>query len=163
MAKKRRSRGTTSPRPARSHHPIRSLPTPVLDLPPGYPSPRLSGRLANLHEQSLLAVLTNRALLEVEDNRQWHPYEQPAKTRSGTPARLRTYPTTPKAQSRGLARSRPFQAHSVVPHRVGFQFPERVIVCIRRKVRRGVLHALKLTRKGRGSNRRYTRWSLLGC
>lgn len=45
-----------------------------------------------------------------------------------------------------------------------FVYPERVSVCLRRKIKRRVLHALRLTAKGAGAKKRKrTRWSLFGC
>jgi len=47
-------------------------------------------------------------------------------------------------------------------HSPVLEVPERVAMCVRRKERREVLHALKRTRGGGGS-RRFTFWSKVGC
>lgn len=47
--------------------------------------------------------------------------------------------------------------------RVQFEHPRRVVLCIRRKVRKQVIHALKLTKKGAGSARRHNEWSHVAC
>lgn len=52
---------------------------------------------------------------------------------------------------------------SLTPLRVAFQQPEKVIVCIRRKIRKEVLHALKLTRKNGGGARKRTPLSDIHC
>jgi len=48
--------------------------------------------------------------------------------------------------------------------RFEFITPKAVVVCMRRKVRKEVWHALKLKRRGRGSYRpRLTQWSKIKC
>lgn len=44
-----------------------------------------------------------------------------------------------------------------------FEAPKKVLVCVRRKQRREVLHALKRTRKGAGSAKRRNQWSDVKC
>jgi len=48
-------------------------------------------------------------------------------------------------------------------HQIGFRAPNRVLLCIRRKQRREVLHALKRTGKGARSPRRRNYWSDVSC
>ena len=51
-----------------------------------------------------------------------------------------------------------------VPARVQFAVPKKVAICIRRKARREVLHALKLTKKGKGGGaRKRNLWSNVKC
>lgn len=79
---------------------------------------------------------------ELEDRREWFPGSyrftgfEPAKTFSGRPARLvagavRLGPVGPSRPLRGVYPSA----------RIGFEQPRRVLVCVRRQVRREVLHA----------------------
>lgn len=44
-----------------------------------------------------------------------------------------------------------------------FAIPNKVAVCVRRKRRREVLHALKRTRKGAGARKRRNYWSDVSC
>lgn len=55
--------------------------------------------------------------------------------------------------------------NDVLPWRVAFADPKKVAVCVRRKVRREVLHALKLkSRAGKGgAPRRRNPWSGIRC
>lgn len=56
-------------------------------------------------------------------------------------------------------RSRPFR----FPDVFGFRVPNLVAMCLRRKVRREVMHALDLTRKGAGGAKRRNEWSDVKC
>lgn len=50
------------------------------------------------------------------------------------------------------------------PHRIGFAAPAAVVTCVRRKVRRQVLHALRRTGKGSGhGKKRRTPLSNIHC
>lgn len=60
----------------------------------------------------------------------------------------------------------PLQKPSVrgaLPHALGFQAPNKVLICVRRKIRREVLHAYKRTRKGASSSRRRNYYSSISC
>lgn len=46
---------------------------------------------------------------------------------------------------------------------MAFEAPKRVLVCVRRKQRREVLHALNKTRKGAGARKRRNQWSNVSC
>lgn len=50
-----------------------------------------------------------------------------------------------------------------LPHQLSFRVPNYVALCIRRKVRREVIHALDLTRKGAGGAKRRNNWSDVEC
>lgn len=77
----------------------------------------------------------------------------------------------PTKQSRRYGESRtwvhdrqrgPHGVHDVIkydslPHRVGFTLPWQVIICVRRKRRREVLHALRFTGKGATRRMRFRR------
>nr|QJB20588.1 MAG: hypothetical protein [Microvirus sp.] len=58
----------------------------------------------------------------------------------------------------------PYNYKSLDPIRVAFEQPEKVLLCVRRKMRKEVLHALKLTRrKGKGGSYRRTPLSDIHC
>lgn len=77
--------------------------------------------------------------------------------------RLRPRPALPVA-ARRLVPSQPkrYSAASI-SHKMGFAVPKRVLVCVRRKQRREVIHAKRLTRKGAGSPKRRNIWSAISC
>lgn len=62
-------------------------------------------------------------------------------------------------------RSQVQRATPRLPHRVQFQTPNKIAVCVRRKQRREVLHALRLTRRvGKGgAKRRRNLWTGVHC
>lgn len=96
-----------------------------------------------------------------QDLREWHP--DPAgslpRTVTGQRARLVVHPPGKRASGR----SRPFQAHSPVPHAIGFHAPHRVWICIRRRIRKQVLHAFGIA-GSRGLRRpRRNQWSGVFC
>jgi len=84
------------------------------------------------------------------------PY-RPAQTLSGRPVRLRAVPAKQKAQARLPSPQR------LSWSAVGFVRPQRVAVCVRRGVRREVLHALKVAgRRGLSGGRR-SEFSSIRC
>lgn len=91
------------------------------------------------------------------DGRLFHPdpLEAP-RTVSGTPARVRVLP---RRSSSATARSDPFLAFR---DRLTFRTPDRVALCVRRKQRRQVLHALRRTGRGNRPPRRNA-WSNVSC
>lgn len=100
----------------------------------------------------------------IQDDRYWNPDPAIARRLSGVPARLVVAKPSPRTRSRGLARSRPFLAHSGPPHRIAFEAPRGVLVCIRRKIRKQVLHAFQIAgRKGARNPPRRSLWSSIGC
>lgn len=54
-------------------------------------------------------------------------------------------------------------ASGKLPHTVRFRLPNLVTLCIRRQLRREVLHALNRTRTGRGGRNRRNIWSDIKC
>lgn len=132
-----------------------TIPTPNLRLhrPTNYPilgpAPRsvtLQNRLnrvtAMLEAVRLLQATT--PLMQIEDRRQWHPQGawRPAKSLNRANHLLRL----PKGK-RGL------------PSSVSFEEAHRVAVCVRRKKRREVLHALRRTgRPGRKTKAPVRNW-----
>lgn len=86
----------------------------------------------------------------VEDRRQYHPAGQ---YRPASSPRKAVAPTSIAKRS----------AMSVGhPYRV-FNAPSHVAICVRRKVRDEVLHALGKTGRGSGRPRRRTQWSNVKC
>lgn len=121
---------------------------PTLDLSPLPPSPVLVG------ESSLVRALKDQALhqaqlAEAEDTRQWHPLgpDRPARDLSGRPRGVQVNPLK-------LAHALSF--HQADPL-------SRVVTCVRRKARREIMHALKLTRKGAGGAKRRNWRSDIKC
>lgn len=93
-------------------------------------------------------------LRDIEDRREHHPlgFFRPARKLDGggsDPVVVRS----PKNKSKAfLARG------------LGFARPGAVVVCVRRKQRKEVLHALKKTGRGRGGGRkRRNWWSTISC
>lgn len=115
-------------------------------------------------DQAIKNILTRPAasvLGQIEDRRFHHPLGtfRPARTRSGhpvTPHKVKNFTVRPSRVVRGPG-GRPMRRRKVVrvqtvPSRIRFDQPRRVLICIRRKVREEVLHALGRT--GRGQKRR---------
>lgn len=104
----------------------------------------------------LLADLTSLEPLRlIEDRRTYHPLEffRPARTTSGHPAQPLKVTPTPKNKSR------PFVARGL-----SFSLPQKVVICVRRKQRKEVLHAFNKTGRGSGRTRRRKNWfSKVGC
>lgn len=92
------------------------------------------------------------------------PLGQPWITPSYPLPKLSAYHPAPKhaRPAFGVIRSatRLIAGHGTV---VGFRVPNLVGICVRRKIRREVLHALRRTNKGRGGSRRRNLWSHIKC
>lgn len=52
---------------------------------------------------------------------------------------------------------------SLVKLGMEFNAPKRVLICVRRKQRREVIHALNKTRKGAGAKKHRNQWSAVKC
>lgn len=94
-------------------------------------------------------------LTPVEDRRQYHPLNvfRPARTVFGS----KVGPLRVARPSAGATRKR-------LPIGVRFDVPAQVAVCVRRKRRKEVLHALKRVGKGSGGGkRRRNFWSGVQC
>jgi len=99
-------------------------------------NPRSGSSVSGLRRPS---VVGSSYLSDIEDARLWYPSSSPldypaARTLRGTPARLEVY------ENRNRRRSAP-AFHTPSPF-VGFKVPSRVVVCVRRAVRRAVMHAI---------------------
>lgn len=104
---------------------------------------------------SHLNRLPGRPLLEVEDRRTFHPERS-----------LRPPMTFVGGASRLVAKRPPSSGRSSYPGaRIGFEVPRAVVVCVRRKQRKEVLHALGKVGRGAGTTRRRRRngWSDVDC
>lgn len=108
-------------------------------------------------------------LSEIEDRRRHHPLgpNQPAKQLSGHPVKPHKVKSTVTRVKRA-ADGRPMKSRVAVvgvPARLRFAVPLRTIVCVRRKVREEVLHALRKTGKGarRSKKARRNVYSHISC
>lgn len=103
--------------------------------------------------------LPKSVLRDIEDRRTWHPSGsmRPARSFSQSQHRL----TTPNVNRR---KSMQHKLHTpYVTQAISFDVPEKVAICVRRKMREEVLHALKKTGK-RGQKRpRFTWYSKIAC
>lgn len=103
----------------------------------------------------LRQVATPHDMGPIEDRRSYHPLDffRPARTWSGQDAPPSVPSKTPRNKPRAfLARG------------LSFSVPPEVLVCVRRKQRKEVLHAFKKVGRGRGGGRkRRNWWSNIGC
>lgn len=111
-----------------------------------------------IHESLLAPVFSPVTSLRLyEDRRLWHPEGRYAPARSFSRSRHRLREVAPSRVSEAR-RSRSVSNMSSLPvHRIGFERPERVLICVRRKMRREVLFARRKT--GRGVKRRRPRFN----
>lgn len=93
-------------------------------------------------------------LLEVQDLRTWHPL-----------GFLRPPGAFVRSAARQVVKSKPNALGNDISSRVGFAVPKKVLVCVRRKQRKEVLHALGKTGGGARVSRRRRRnaWSDVDC
>lgn len=92
-----------------------------------------------------------QALRLYEDRRTWYPEAiRPARSFQG-PTRLQIKPVS---RARHLA---------YPPQAVSFVAPRRVLVCVRRQIRREVLHAFRKTGRSGQRSPRLTQWSGVHC
>lgn len=101
-------------------------------------------------------------LLEVQDNRAYYPEDtRPALDIAGRPHTLQ-YPSPKKTK---LNKDRFAYLRAFPSSRVQFTNSQNVLLCIRRKRRKEVLHALKKTGRGKGKQRRprRSRYSSISC
>lgn len=98
---------------------------------------------------------TLQPLQSFEDRRAWHPLGQAAPARSFSQTRHRL---TIPAKSRFFPGPR-------LSNVVGFVNPQRILICVRRRIRREVIHALRFAGRGRGKQRppRRSEYSSIHC
>ena len=101
----------------------------------------------------------------VEDRRLFHPmgYQRPALDFYGSRHHLREYSrpiSSPNVNlNRRASRARPLKFFS----RLGFQTPERTLVCVRRKVRREVMFARRKAGRRGQRPKRFNWFSSISC
>lgn len=118
----------------RSH---RGPPPPSLRIPNRVSPPLPAFRLGPVDP------LGARLLRQIEDRRTWHPA-----------ALTRPFLTTGlRSAARLTVKSSPHALRNDISNRVGFAVPKKVVVCVRRKQRKEVLHAMGKA-GGRVSRRR---------
>lgn len=103
-------------------------------------------------------------LAQVQDRRLYHPEaaHRPPLSLSGGRTRLKAAAPLP-SKKQAPSRVRTIQAQ-VVPVGVAFRDPTGVLVCVRRKIRKEVLHALNKTGYGKKRRRpRRSRYSGIRC
>ena len=93
-----------------------------------------------------------RQILQLEDRRQWHPSRT---------LRPRPLPVTVGSMRRT---DRLISAGPTLKS-LNFEKPSNVAVCVRRKQRKEIMHALRATGKGASSRKKKRRnyWSSIGC
>lgn len=95
-------------------------------------------------------------LTPVEDFRSWHPDGPYRAARQ-----LSGHPVKPLVVKKTTG---PGRVPIRLPHRVQFDAPARVVVCVRRQTRKEVLHALKKVGRGKGGGKkRRNYWSDVSC
>lgn len=110
-------------------------------------------------------VPTLSVLRQIEDRRDYHPSgpKRAARTLLGTTAKVKRVPTILRKGTNRLLKSVQSASGVLGRDKVAFQMPERVVVCVRRKVRREVLFAKRATGKGSRSFKRRNEWSEVKC
>lgn len=102
-------------------------------------------------------------LSEVEDRRTFHPDQDDRPVRSSRRSAVTSQPNHP-SRARARAAARAPALHNVVASVFQtFRYPSSVAICIRRKMRDEVLHALGKTGKGSGRPRRRNANSKIRC
>lgn len=101
-------------------------------------------------------------LLEVQDNRAYYPEDfRPALDIAGRPHTLQS----PSPKKTKLNKDRFASLRAFPSSRVQFTNSQNVLLCVRRKRRKEVLHALKKTGRGKRKQRRprRSRYSSISC
>lgn len=117
---------------------------------------------------------SNNFLRQIEDRRTFHPLGPYRPARSFTTSRHLL--TVPRFTNRNLGPPRPYvnvnqpirdiqrrSRSTALPHQIGFERPDSVLVCVRRRQRREVLHALKKTGRAGQKRPRFTEYSTITC
>lgn len=97
-------------------------------------------------------------LKPIQDRRTWHPDKHRSlQAIDGKKHRLKVSQTR---AGRSSSISRP---HGPLPHRIAFEAPKKLLLCIRRARRRAVLFAQNKTGKGARSRKHRNQWSDIRC
>lgn len=107
--------------------------------------PSLTTLLSPLSPLKPIRHVTPKRLTLIEDRRSWHPQGASAPAKSVHKSRHRLA-LKPGASVQGV-RSTPART-APMPAGIHFQAPKKVLICIRRKMRKQVLFALRKTGKG---------------
>lgn len=99
---------------------------------------------------------TDETLQQIEDRRTWHPdgTHRPARSFTRSTHRL-TAPYDP-SEAFGISFDRP-------TYKIGFLNPNRVLICVRRKIRRQVLHAFRIAGGSGFKKPRFSEYSRISC
>ena len=109
--------------------------------------------LASVVRSALIKrVLARSVLRELEDRRAFHPLSD-----------LRPVRALVRTARRLVPARKPTASRMSLPEKIGFAVPKKVVVCVRRKQRREVIHALRLRGKGASSPKRRNIWSDVKC
>lgn len=134
---------------------------------PKIASPLLVPRLALIPKSPPLQL--------IEDRRTHHPLgkDRPARSLKAAHHQLKVPKPKPRVirgpdnkpmKSAARPKFNPLRPFSSLPATVGFRSPKSVIICLKRKIRKEVIFAKKLTGKGsRKTNRRRNQWSDIRC
>lgn len=132
----------------------------MLPVPPITPSLATLTYLAELNRTK--AHL--QWMRQTEDRRTWTPHKpRPARTVTGNRSSFKRALGIARVAldpGRRVARAINTPAQGLIQ---SFNVPGRVMVCVRRKIRREVLHALGRAGKGGGKKRRRNEWSNVKC
>lgn len=115
---------------------------------------------------SALPRLKTIDLRVFEDRRAFHPdpFIRPAFALPRSASRLVVHPNVNKSNTPTHTVGPPLRGS--IPHRIGFEVPRQVVLCLRRKRRREIMHALGKAGRGgvgRGRKRRTNEFSEIGC
>lgn len=136
-----------------------------------FTSRRLSGATYNAFYESPHNFRPSSLSL-FEDRRQFHPEgsARPARSFASSRHRLRLLGVPVARAVRPSGSRYDFSSRRFVPlpYRIGFENPTRILLCVRRRVRREVLHALGVAGIGGAARKLFKRptrneYSSIGC
>lgn len=111
---------------------------------------------------NVISPLSRVPLIVYEDRRSFNPEGFSAPARSFNTSRHRLdVPRVRKASPSVRKSLRSFSPS--LPIAVGFKVPSKVLICVRRKVRKQVLHALKKTGRRGQRSPRFSDYSRIHC
>lgn len=113
---------------------------------------RDSTAIASSQLRSRPKMVSPLTLIEDRRSYDFEPATRPARLFSGSVASMVATPKIIKGKIRNPAS---------VPYQIAFAAPRETLICVRRKMRREVLHALR--RKGKGGRGRRGKWSNVKC
>lgn len=111
---------------------------------------------------SIAPFVGSPLLRQIEDRRTWHPEGVARPARSFTSARHRLIALGQSSGNKVRSSSRPWIGSSV-PFSIGFADARRVLVCVRRRQRRQVLHAKRIAGRRGLRPPRYNYYSGVSC